>query len=322
MRAPLFWYQPAGWKAAVLSPLGALWAMLAARRLRQPGFDPGVPVICVGNLNAGGTGKTPTVIALLHLLDGRNAHVISRGYGGTQRGAHRVDPRRDTAADVGDEPLLIAAFAPVWVGKDRAASARAAVAAGAKLLVLDDGFQNPALTKTFSVLVVDAEIGFGNGRVMPAGPLREPVQVGVLRADLMISIGPKSAQATLGARASQIARMPRVQGHLAPLQTGMDWNGLRVVAFAGIGRPDKFFTTLRNLGADIIATHEFGDHAPLSTRLLLRMKAEAKATNAVLVTTEKDAVRLPPAGRREVISLPVRLEFDDNAALVAALSKL
>ncbi|MEX0970206.1 MAG: tetraacyldisaccharide 4'-kinase [Paracoccaceae bacterium] len=323
MRPPRFWHQPAGLRAAFLAPLAAIWAGMAAHRLaKTPGYNPGVPVICVGNINAGGTGKTPATIALLTRLADRGAHVISRGYGGSITGPHRVDAAKNTAADVGDEPLLMAAFAPVWVGRDRVASAKAAVDAGAKLLVLDDGFQNPGLVKTLSIVVVDAEIGFGNGRVMPAGPLREPIATGLARADLVLAIGGASAQASLLSRAPELAAMPLARGHLAPLSTGLSFDKMRVIAFAGIGRPGKFFATLRKLGANIIATHEFGDHAPLAPQMLTRMRIEAKAKNAMLVTTEKDAVRLPAAARAGVIALPVRLELLDSAALDAALSGL
>ena len=323
MRPPRFWHQPAGIRAAMLAPIAAIWTRATARRLaKTAGHDPGVPVICVGNINAGGTGKTPATIALLMRLADQGAHVISRGYGGKLIGPHRVDVSKNTAADVGDEPLLMAAFAPVWVGRDRVASAKAAVAAGARLLILDDGFQNPSLAKTLSIVVVDAEIGFGNGRVMPAGPLREPVAAGLKRADLVLAIGGASAQASLLDRAPELAGMPLARGHLAALQTGLSFERMRVIAFAGIGRPSKFFATLRGLGANILATHEFGDHAPLAPQMLARMRAEAKAKNAMLVTTEKDAVRMPPAARAGVIALPVRLEITDSAALDAALSEI
>lgn len=323
MRPPLFWHQPAGLRAALLAPLAALWALATARRLAGgSGYDPGVPVICVGNINTGGTGKTPATIALLLRLAGRGVHVISRGYGGLAIGPLQVDVASNTAADVGDEPLLMAAFAPVWVGRDRVACAKAAVAAGAKVLIMDDGFQNPGLAKTLSIVVVDAEVGFGNGRVMPAGPLREPVQTGLARADLVLAIGGSAAQATLLDRAPQLVGVPLARGHLVALQTGLSFKNMRVIAFAGIGRPGKFFATLRGLGANIIAMHEFADHAPLAPQMLTRMRVEAKAKNAMLVTTEKDSVRMPPSARAGVIALPVRLEFSDSAAVDAALSAL
>ncbi|SPJ23469.1 tetraacyldisaccharide 4'-kinase [Palleronia abyssalis] len=327
MRAPKFWFRPAdapGFAARALSPLGHLYATATAARLRKSGLRLPVPVICVGNLNVGGTGKTPTVIALLQMLADRGAapHVVSRGYGGTLKGPHLVDPRRDTAADVGDEPLIVANFAPVHVSRDRAAAAKAAVEGGADVIVMDDGFQNPALRKDLSILVVDAETGFGNGRVVPAGPLREGVSAGMGRADLLLSIG--SANAQQGFDAAWGAQIPcaRATGRLSPIRTGMPWDGLRVLAFAGIGRPQKFFDTLNGVGANVVAARSFDDHQVYSDTILARLTREAREANAQLVTTEKDAVRLPASFRPSVLTVPVRLEFDDPAPVLAALDRI
>ncbi|MEM8823634.1 MAG: tetraacyldisaccharide 4'-kinase [Pseudomonadota bacterium] len=310
MRAPGFWSRPGSLAANLLSPLGAIYAHATARRMARPGLRLDVPVICVGNLTAGGTGKTPTVIWLTGQVPG--GHVVTRGYGGTLEGPIRVDPNVHSASDVGDEPLLLSAFAPTWVAKDRAAGARAAVAAGATAILLDDGFQNPSLEKDLSVVVVDAATGFGNGRVIPAGPLREPVWVGLARADLVLTIGPPEQQSRL----SIPGDVPRIQGELRPLPTGMPWKDLPVFAFAGIGRPEKFFEILRSLGADVRGTEALSDHQPLTPALLKRLTAKAAKLAAQPVTTEKDAVRLPPNLRGRVLILPVRLQIEDDDILV------
>ncbi|GFE66248.1 tetraacyldisaccharide 4'-kinase [Litoreibacter roseus] len=325
MQAPRFWHRDKGLRATLLQPIGQVYAYATARRIATgTPLKLSIPVICVGNINVGGTGKTPTVIALCQrLLDkGHTPHVLSRGYGGSLKGPVLVDPQIHSAGDVGDEPLLLSAFAPTWVSDDRRAGAQMAVDAGAGVLVLDDGFQSPALVKDMSIVVVDAARGFGNGCVLPAGPLREPINVGLARADLVLSIGPPQTQTHFVRTWGGNIALPHATGHLEPLETGMPWTGLRVLAFAGIGHPQKFFATLSSLGADVVKSEALSDHQDLSPPLMERLQREAAAMNAQLVTTEKDAVRLPPASRQQVLTVPVRLELDDWSVLDGLMEKI
>ena len=328
MRAPGFWDAPRdrpGLRARLLSPLGALYARATARRLaRGTGWRAPLPVICVGNINAGGTGKTPTVQAVVMRLrdHGLSPAILSRGHGGRLAGPVAVDPLVHDAGDVGDEPLLAAAFAPSWVARGRMAGARAICAGGAAdCIVMDDGFQNPALARDISLVVVDAARGFGNGRCLPAGPLREPVAAGIARADLLLSVGDAATQAAFDSQWADAVTVPHLRGRLVPLQTGMDWTGARVLAFAGIGDPARFFTTLRALGAEVLREVALSDHQPLTPALMARILRDAAQAGAQPVTTEKDAVRLPAGIRRQVLVLPVRLEVADWGPFDAALAR-
>jgi tetraacyldisaccharide 4'-kinase len=318
MRAPDFWAS-GGLPSTLLAPLAALTAAGGVLRqaLARPWQAP-VPVLCVGNLVAGGAGKTPVVLDLAARLAarGRRPHILTRGYGGRLAGPIRVEPATHAAADTGDEPLLLARAAPVWVARDRVAGARAAVAAGAELLLLDDGFQNPALAKDLALLVVDGGYGFGNGRLLPAGPLRESLARGLARADAVVVLGADRA----GVTAAIGAARPVLHARLAP-RGATDLRGRAVIAFAGIGRPAKFYATLRELGARLAATHDFADHHPYRTDEIETLLAAARAADAVLVTTEKDWVRLPPALRPAVRAVAVAVEWRDPERLVELLAR-
>lgn len=319
MRAPAFWTS-GGWLAAALAPGACAWA--AAGRLRRQLAHPfrvPVPVVCIGNVTAGGAGKTPTVFALLDVVHARAgkslAHVVTRGYGGRLPGPVRVDPARHGADEVGDEALLLARAAPTWVARDRAAGARAAVAAGAQLLILDDGFQNPSLAKDLSLLVVDGDYGFGNGRVMPAGPLREPVMDALARADGVVVVGDDRAGVGRAIH-NKCPDLPILAARLvAEPSATANLKGQRVVAFAGIGRPEKFFATLEEIGAEVAGRRAFPDHHRYSEAEVATLESDAKSRNAQLVTTEKDHVRLDPDTRARVAALPVALAFADAFAV-------
>jgi len=313
-QAPEFW-QRRGLLSDLLLPLA--WghaALSAARRQATRPWYADVPVLCVGNLVAGGAGKTPVVLSLARLLTdaGRKPHILSRGYGGRLRGPLRVDPARHTASEVGDEPLLLARAAPTWIGSDRVASARAASAAGAELLVLDDGFQNPALHYDLSLLVVDGSYGLGNGRVIPAGPLREPAATGLARAQAVVLIGD-------GDMPEMLRGVTALRARLLPVDAA-ELGAKKVVAFAGIGRPEKFFTTLEELGAILLARRAFPDHHAYSEAELAALAEAASREGAVLVTTEKDCVRISPPWRERVRALAVTVDWADRDALTRFLA--
>ena len=328
--APHWWFtaqSTPSWQAQALRPLGWLYGKATAARIAKGGgYRASVPVICIGNINAGGTGKTPSAIWLNEVLSARGLKVaiVSRGHGGSLQGPVQVDPNRHTAAEVGDEPLLLAAFAPVFVARARAEAVKMAEASGAQVILLDDGFQNPSVARDLNIVVVDAYRGFGNGLCLPAGPLREPVDVGMKRADLVLSIGDPEAQERFsGIWGASLGAVPRQQAKLVPLQMGMGFAGERVIAFAGIGHPEKFFATLQAEGAELGGTVALGDHQPFERALLTRLESEARLRGAQLVTTEKDAVRLPPSFRPKVLTLPVRLQpLGGSEALNAALDRV
>lgn len=319
MKTPDFWYGGgASALGALLSPFGLIYGAATALRQRKKAVDVGAPVVCVGNLTAGGAGKTPVVIDIACRLAaaGRQPHVISRGYGGQVDATPRpVDPDTDTADKVGDEPLMITKVAPVWVGGDRFRAARAAVDAGAGTLVLDDGFQDPSLAKDLSIVVVDGRYGFGNGFLIPAGPLRETLRAGLARADALAVIGDDAWGVADAVRRFGPRNLPVLTARIVPGPEVKQISKIPGIAFAGIGHPEKFFQTLRDHGCRLAETKAFPDHHPFSSADLAALKRRAEALKGGLITTEKDAQRIPAGDRAGIEVLTITLQWDDEAAL-------
>lgn len=326
LATPKFWYGQGRGIArllpVLLSPLG--WAYAAIQRQRFEMHYPvpmARPVICVGNIVAGGAGKTPVTLALADLLqrEGFNPHLLSRGYGGSEEGPLQVSPDRDTAEDVGDEALMLVNAAPTWVAKNRALGVQAAIDTGATVIIMDDGFQNPTFFKDISVLVIDAASGLGNGRVIPAGPLREPFESAIYRADAVVLLGDDSRGMTEKITKEK-PELPVFKARLAPAPNAPDLQGKQVYAFAGIGRPEKFRDTLTSVGAEVTGWAEFPDHYPYSEDDLREMLSSAREKQTPVFTTAKDHVRLPPSLRAEILPFPVSLLWEDEGAVAAFLS--
>ena len=328
MRAPGFWRpgRPNA-LARALQPIGALYGAVAARRMARAGARAAAPVVCVGNFVAGGAGKTPAAIALARMLiaQGRRVAFLSRGYGGERRvDPIQVDTNGHDARTVGDEPLLLARVAPCWVGADRVRSAARAVEAGADVLVLDDGLQNPALAKDLAFAVIDGGQRFGNGLCLPAGPLRAPVAAQAKHVQALILIGGDEASAL--AVSAAVPGKPILRAGLEPdAFAAGSLIGREVVAFAGIASPEKFYATLRRVGALVVATRSFPDHHVFTAREIRALFAESTRRGALLVTTEKDRARLPSRQAQGLLTLPVTLRFDEpetmRRLLAVALSR-
>lgn len=328
LATPRWWYAredaPAPLARALLKPVSWVWAAATARRIaRAEPVDPGVPVISIGNLTVGGSGKTPIAREVLARLRARgvDAHGLSRGYGGRLAGPTLVELEAHTAADVGDEPLMLARDAPMWVARDRVAGARAAAAAGAEALVLDDAHQNPSLSKTLSLVVVDGDVReeewpFGDGSVFPSGPMREPFAVGLARADAVVLLAPQGL-AVDPELIDLFRNHPLLIARLEPDAPALDGPQL---AFAGIAKPWRFERSLRDAGVELSDFAPFPDHAAFSERDLAFLADRAAAANAGLLTTEKDWARLPAAWRERVRPWPVRARFEDEAALDRVLA--
>jgi tetraacyldisaccharide 4'-kinase len=322
MREPAFWHRPSSWKSHLLRPLGALYGAVAAKRLQREGFDAGIPVLCVGNYHLGGAGKTPAVLALTKILRelGETPVVLSRGYGGRLRGPVMVDPPRHGAADVGDEPLMMASHVPVAVARDRVDGIALARSQRASVIVMDDGFQNPAIAKDVSLIVIDSDRGVGNGEVFPAGPLRAPLSPQLARTNALIVVGTGEAGGVIAAEITARGGLV-LAAHLKPEAEAIGrLAGRRVLAFAGIGDPGRFFRTLRGSGIEVVGERAFADHHPFSPAEIDALIADAKSSGLTLVTTEKDLARFRTGGElpdwaRDVVPFAITMEFDDAARL-------
>ena len=324
MREPAFWYRPRSLPSYALWPLGALYGAITERRMLRQGADAGIPVICVGNYHVGGAGKTPTVLALTKLLRelGETPVVLSRGYGGRLQGPVMVDRTRHTAADIGDEPLMMARDVPVAVARDRLDGVALAKSQGATVILMDDGFQNPRLLKDASLIVIDSERGLGNGQVFPAGPLRAPLKAQLERTDALVLIGDGRAANEVAAELAKRDK-PELRARLKPDAASLaQLFGKNVLAFAGIGDPERFFRTLRVSGIEVARTRPFADHHMFSREEIAALAADAEREQLTLVTTEKDFARLRgsegvPDG---IVPFAVQLEFDDPAKLRQLIS--
>ncbi|WP_375267818.1 tetraacyldisaccharide 4'-kinase [Phenylobacterium sp.] len=330
LSTPRWWYvrerPPMPVTRALLTPLSWVWAAVTARKIaRARPVDPGAAVVCVGNLTMGGTGKTPVAREILRRLSekGLAAHALSRGYGGSLGGPVQVDSLRHTAAEVGDEPLMLAKTAPAWIARDRAAGAQAAAAAGAEAIVMDDGHQNPSLTKALSLVVVDGETRngewpFGDGAVFPAGPMREPLKAGLARADAVVLMLPADMDAPDPALVRLFGETPVLVARLVPAEPPPVGPQL---GFAGVGKPWKVERSLKAAGCELVDFAPFPDHFAYDEATLGRLEARARDFNAGLVTTEKDWVRLPPAWRDRIAAWPVRAAFENEKALDDLLAR-
>lgn len=303
----------------LLSPFAALYASATARRMARPGWQAPVPVICCGGATAGGAGKTTLAIDLGQRVNARGiaGHFLLRGYGGSVKGPVQVAPGRHGSEAVGDEALLLAALAPTWVSADRAAGAQRAVAEGAGAIIMDDGLQNPTLNKTLSLLTIDGSYGFGNGHVIPAGPLREAVATAASRCQAAVLIGADET----GALALLPEGLPVLRGDLASGPEMAALVGENVFAFCGIANPRKFFTTLRQGGAVVAGTESFADHYPFDAGDIRQMLAQAERLSAIPVTTRKDWVRIPAEFQNRVHVVSVTMRWDDPGEIDALLDQ-
>ena len=311
MKAPSFWNEKNSIQSLMLAPFSLFWrAGGALRRVFANPYKSKIPVICIGNVVAGGSGKTPTALVVAEILKaaGHNPVFVTRGYGGHITDAVRVDTEKHSSADVGDEALLLARAAPVYVGQDRVAAIKLAEQ-NATHIILDDGLQNPNIIPDISLLVTDGATGIGNGHIIPAGPLREKLADALQRVQAVVMVG--EDQTELAAQLNK----PILQAYIDPVLPAGFPLGASFLAFAGIGRPEKFYETCRKAGLTLAETRDFPDHHIFTAAELSDLQNRATKLNARLLTTEKDWVRLPPALQGRVETLPVHLAFSIPAAV-------
>lgn len=319
MLTPDFWSKRS-LMTRLLWPLSAVYGLGTALHRQKKPWRGRLPVICVGNLTAGGAGKTPVAIALAKLIKEqakKKVHILTRGYGGVEKGPIKVMPGIHQAKEVGDEPLLLAQIAPTWVGADRKKSARSAFGDDAEIIVMDDGFQHHGIHKDLSVVVIDGGYGFGNRFLLPAGPLREPITAGLKRADAIVFIGEDKT----GAKKLLPPLIPVLEAELVPCDGFKDLKGQRVIAFAGIARPKKFFDMLEGVGAVLVEKYAFADHKAYTSGQIRSLIWQAKQCNAILVTTSKDGARLWPEAKKQVTIVDVSIRWKDEAAVKNVLAK-
>ena len=309
----------------LLYPISICWMALGKLKIQlTSSYQSPLPVICVGNLTVGGNGKTPTALKIRSLLGdlGYKPHIVSRGYKARIKGPHLVDPTRDSFREVGDEALMMASQGPTWISQNRSAGVKAAANSGANVIVLDDGFQNFSIKKNLSVLVIESSTGFGNGYLIPAGPLREKISTGLKRADIIITIGSPPTQKTFKSKHLFLKKLPLIEGRLVPKKNSLNLKGKTIIAFAGIAHPEKFRTTLEEVGAIIIKFKAFANHKAFEIQQLNKLLSEARKKEAILVTTEKDFVRIPSKLQSYFNVLEVNLEIENEKFLIKKLKAI
>jgi len=325
---PKFWLESKSKKSSLLYfllPISGIW-WLATKILLTFSISKKMPlpIICVGNITVGGNGKTPTALAISTLIKelGYNPHIVSRGYKGQFRGPHLVETEVNTFSEVGDEPLMMSLYSPTWIGRSRRDTIKSAFENGADIIIMDDGFQNNSVKKDLSVLVVDVSVVFGNGLIIPAGPLREPIKDGFKRADLLVTVGTQNDQINFKEAFSNLDKPIQIEASLQPRVKNINWSGKTVVAFAGISHPSKFFNLLEELGANIISRISFPNHEPFKKKALENLIEQSNKENALLVTTEKDSVRIPKNLRKFFHVLNVDLKFQNENLILDKLKEI